>query len=269
MTAAPLPSSASVSPLLQAQALSLTLSARFTLGPCSFALQPGRCYGLLGANGAGKSTLLKLLAGLLTPASGELFLQGQPLALWSASQRARRIAYLSQQSTVADLPVFELLRLGLLPHKSPWHTDSAADQQRIEDALQAVGLSDKAQQRLTALSGGELQRAMLGRVLVQQADILLLDEPANHLDVHYQHQLLALLRQLGLTVLASFHDVNLAASYCDELLMLEQGQLIAAGPVRQVLEPALLSRLYRRPCQLLPSPFAGDTPVVYFQPETR
>lgn len=254
--------------LLQCQQIRLQLPGGFTLGPLSFRLCAGKIYGLLGANGAGKSTLLQLAGALKTPQAGQVLLKQQPLQQLEPRARARQLAYLSQQQPPSDMTVQQLLQLGLLPHKALWQGDNAADKAAIDAALTQVGLSSKATARLTQLSGGEQQRAHLARVLVQQAELLLLDEPVNHLDIHYQHQLLATLRRSGLTVLASFHDINLAAAYCDELLVLQQGQLQAVGTPEQVLTPALLQQVFGRPCLVDRSPFDGRCRVT-FAPEAQ
>ncbi len=253
---------------MHVQQLQLQLPDGFTLGPVNFMLQSGKVYGLLGANGAGKSTLLQLLAGLKQPHQGQVLLQQQSLHKLQPRLRARQVAYMSQQQVPADITVRQLLQLGLLPHKNLWQHDSVADNEAIDLALIRVGLQHKATAMLAQLSGGEQQRAHLARVLVQRAAVLLLDEPVNHLDIHYQHQLLADLRQTGLTVLASFHDINLAAGYCDELLVLQQGQLLANGPPELVLTPTLLQSVFGRPCLVDQSPFAGHCRVT-FAPELR
>ncbi len=248
---------------MQVQQLQLQLPGGFTLGPVSFTLQPGKIYGLLGANGAGKSTLLQLLAGLKQPQQGQVLLQQQSMHQLKPRERAQQVAYMSQHQVPADMTVRQLLQLGLLPHKNLWQHDSMADNKTIEQALVRVGLQHRSTALLAQLSGGEQQRAHLARVLVQRAAILLLDEPVNHLDIHYQHQLLATLRQSGLTVLASFHDINLAAGYCDELLVLQQGQLLAAGTPAQVLTPTLLQQVFGRPCLVDQSPFADHCRVTF------
>jgi iron complex transport system ATP-binding protein len=254
--------------LLQCQQVQLQLPGGFVLGPLSFALSAGKIYGLLGANGAGKSTLLQVLAALKSPNQGQVLLQQHPLQQLEPNARARHLAYLSQQQPPTDMTVQQLLQLGLMPHKALWQADSSSDKAAMQAALSQVGLADKAAALLRHLSGGEQQRAHLARVLVQQARILLLDEPVNHLDIRYQHQLLATLRSSGLTVLASFHDINLAAAYCDELLMLQHGQLLAAGTPAEVLQPQLLEQVYGRPCMVDHSPF-GQHCRVTFAPERR
>lgn len=254
--------------LLQCAQLELRQPDGFVLGPLSLQFKAGKLYGLLGANGAGKSTLLQLLAGLKKPGRGDITLGQQALSAYSATERARRLAYLSQQQPPTDMTVRQLLHLGLLPHKALWQRDSQSDRDTINRSLIDTGLSQQADLLLSSLSGGEQQRAHLARVLVQQAQILLLDEPVNHLDIRFQHQLLATLRRSGLCVLASFHDINLAATYCDELILLQQGQLIAAGAPTSVLKPELLQQVFGRPCLVDQSPYAGSCRVT-FAPEPR
>lgn len=252
--------------LLHCAQLELRQPDGFVLGPLSLLLKAGKLYGLLGANGAGKSTLLQLLAGLKKPDRGEITLMQQPLSAYSANARARQLAFLSQQQAPTEMTVRQLLQLGLLPHKALWQRDNQSDRENIQRVLVETGLCQQADTLLNHLSGGEQQRAHLARVLVQQARLLLLDEPVNHLDIRFQHQLLATLRRSGLCVLASFHDINLAATYCDELILLQQGQLIAAGVPEHVLQPELLQQVFGRPCVVDQSPFTGSCRVT-FAPE--
>jgi len=222
--------------------------------------------GIIGPNGAGKSTLLKLLAGLLRPASGDLLLDGQPLAHYSLSQRARKLALLTQETELCTAStVFELVELGLLPHKQLWQRTDQIDRNRILQVLLQVGLADKANAAVSHLSGGELQRAHFARVLLQGAELLLLDEPTNHLDIKYQHQLLQHITKAEISLVASFHDLNLAASYCDQLILLQQGKVVASGTVDQVLQPKLISAVFGRRCQVDVNPFDGK-PRVTFAP---
>ncbi len=251
---------------MQCAQLELRQPDGFVLGPLNLQLKAGKLYGLLGANGAGKSTLLQLLAGLKKPDCGDITLMQQPLSAYSANARARLLAFLSQQQAPTEMTVRQLLQLGLLPHKALWQRDNQSDRENIQRVLLETGLSQPADTLLSHLSGGEQQRAHLARVLVQRARLLLLDEPVNHLDIRFQHQLLATLRRSGLCVLASFHDINLAAAYCDELILLQQGQLIAAGVPEQVLQPELLQQVFGRPCLVDQSPFTGSCRVT-FAPE--
>jgi len=227
-------------------------------------LNPQQRLGIIGPNGAGKSTLLKLLAGLLQPQRGQIMLAGTLLTNYSLVQRARKLALLAQETELGHAgTVFELVELGLLPHKQLWQATDQQDRQNILAVIHQVGLQHKANARISTLSGGELQRAHFARVLRQGAELLLLDEPTNHLDVKYQHQLLQNIHDAGLALVASFHDLNLAASYCDELLLLHQGRVVASGHAEQVLQPALLSQVFERPCLVDTNPYDGKPRVTF------
>lgn len=252
-------------PTLTVHALKSAQPSAFVLGPLSFTLQHGRFYGLIGNNGAGKSTLLQLLAGLLQPTAGQVLLDGRPLQQFSLTERALALAYLEQTPAQSQLITEQLVELALLPEQQLWQADTPAQRARLQQALQQADLQTLRLRRLSNLSGGEQQRAQLCRLQLQQAQILLLDEPTNHLDIHRQHQVLSQLRASGKTVLASFHDVNLAALYCDELLVLQQGQLFAQGPVAEVLTEPLIEQLYQRQCRIGTEPFS-QKPVVFFAP---
>jgi iron complex transport system ATP-binding protein len=256
----------STQPLLSCDDLSFVWQQQTGLQHIQLKLNPRERLGIIGPNGAGKSTLLKLLAGLLNPGSGEILLEGKPLADYSLVQRARKLALLSQETELCIAStVFELVELGLLPHKKLWQSTDNLDRSRIFAVINQVGLSAKANARVSTLSGGELQRAHFARVLLQGAELLLLDEPTNHLDVKYQHQLLQNICDTELALVASFHDLNLAASYCDQLLLLQHGKVVASGHPEQVLQPALLSMVFERRCLVDLNPFDGK-PRVTFAP---
>lgn len=251
--------------LLMVRGLTAGNNAAFSCGPFDFSLQTGRLYGLIGSNGAGKSTLLQLLSGQRQPEQGEITLYGRSIRHWSIQQRALALAYLEQTPASCQLITEELVSLALLPEQKLWQRQSNAQQQRLTQALAQAQLETLRQRRLSSMSGGEQQRAQLCRLQLQHASLLLLDEPVNHLDVSQQHRLLTQLRQSGKTVLASFHDINLAALYCDELLVLEHGKILCQGPVEQILTAELVERLYQRPCQIGREPYLHK-PVVFFAP---
>lgn len=229
----------------------------------SFSLQPGEIVGLIGPNGAGKSSLLRLLQGQFAASTGHIKLLQHPLQQYSRRQLAQLIAVVSQQSEVLQMKVLDVVRLGLLPHKNWYQLDNHQDEQQLLAALDKVGMAPFAQQMFATLSGGEQQRVLIARALVQQPQLLLLDEPTNHLDVHYQHQVLALLRELGTTVLTSIHDLNLAATYCDRILLLHQGQLVASGTPEQVLQQAVLSEVFQLPSVVDRHPLTGKIRVSF------
>jgi iron complex transport system ATP-binding protein len=242
--------------------------AKTILSDVSFSLLPGEVVGLIGANGAGKSSLIKLLQQFNTPSRGDIHLLGKPLSAYNRREIAKLIAVVGQQHQgLEHSSVLDVVRLGQLPHKAWYQADNHADLQQLLQALAKVGLTALANQPFSELSGGEQQRVFIARALVQQPKLLLLDEPTNHLDVHYQHQVMALIRQLGVTVLTSIHDLNLAATYCDRILLLDNGRLVANGTPEQVLQQSLLSAVFQIPAWVDRHPFTGKIRVSYALPE--
>ncbi|MDQ1077830.1 ABC transporter ATP-binding protein [Pseudoroseomonas cervicalis] len=227
---------------------------------------PGRVLGLLGPNGSGKSSLLRLLAGLRRPQSGEVRLDGRPMAGLRRAAIARRVALVEQHAeTEAPVTVEEVVRLGRTPHRSAFAPWGAADQAAVEAALRQTGLLGLRSQRWQTLSGGERQRAQIARALAQQPEELLLDEPTNHLDIRHQLEILGLVRRLGLTSIMALHDLNLAALYCDALALLQAGRVVAAGPPEAVLTPQRIEAVYGVRASVTVSALHGR-PQVLFAP---
>ncbi|WP_019342692.1 heme ABC transporter ATP-binding protein [Stutzerimonas stutzeri] len=212
-------------------------------------LRSGEVLGVLGPNGAGKSTLLGAMSGELPISAGELLLQQKPLHDWSAPERARCLAVLPQSSSLSfGFRVDEVVGLGRLPHDS----GLAADRVIVSAALHAADAQHLAQRSYLSLSGGEQQRVHLARVLAQlwpgrSGQVLLLDEPTAMLDPLHQHSILHAIRQfaeLGGAVLVILHDLNLAARYCDRLLLLADGRVRLAGTPDQVLQAEPLRSVF-------------------------
>ena len=221
----------------------------FSLGGVSVALEPGSLTGLLGPNGCGKTTLLKVLAGVLAPHEGNVTLEGQPLAGMARRDVARRIAVVPQETHPAfDFTVLEIVLMGRHPHLGAFQLEGPSDLAIAREALAATGTAHLADRLFTSLSGGEKQRVVIASALAQSPEVLLLDEPTASLDLGYQLEVAALLRRLNreraVTMVIATHDLNLAASLCDTLVLLRDGQVLAEGPTREVLTPATVHRLY-------------------------
>ncbi|MET1081362.1 MAG: heme ABC transporter ATP-binding protein [Pseudomonas sp.] len=235
--------------MLCAEQLQVCRGTQTVLAGIDLALQPGEVLGVLGPNGAGKSTLLGALCGELPAAEGRVLLDGKPLSAWSGPSRARRLAVLPQQSTLDfAFRVEEVVALGRLPHASGRERDG----QVVAEALAAADAGHLIGRSYLALSGGERQRVHLARVLAQlwpgeQGQVLLLDEPTSMLDPLHQHTILqAVCRfaERGAAVLVILHDLNLAARYCDRLLLLQAGRPQALGTPQQVLRAAPLYAVF-------------------------
>ncbi|MFE6857418.1 ABC transporter ATP-binding protein [Nocardia sp. NPDC057668] len=234
---------------LRALEVSWTRSGRLVLDGVTLDPKPGSTVGLLGPNGSGKSSLLRLLAGLDRPDAGRVLLDDDELHGIRRRQVARRIALVGQHAdTDLDLTVLDVVRLGRIPHRGVFGGDPAADQAAIDHALEAAGLAQRAAQRWHTLSGGERQRALIASALAQEPRELLLDEPTNHLDIAHQLEILTLVRELPVTAILALHDLNLAAMFCDVLVVLNQGQVVATGSPAEVLTEQLIAEVYHVRC---------------------
>jgi len=223
-------------------------------------LLPGRVCAILGPNGAGKSTLLSLLSGQRRPTHGQVTLDDESVARHSAAALALRRAVMPQESSVAfDFNAEEIVTLGRLPHQL---APEANEAQIVADAMALTDVTVLAPRIINTLSGGEKARVHLARALAQvwrplpdgAGRWLLLDEPTAALDVAHQHSTMALVRRWaaqGVGVVAVLHDLNLALRYADEAIVLCNGRLVAHGPSMQVLQPSLVSEVWRTPCELV------------------
>ncbi len=225
---------------------------RFEVGPVTAALCAGEVWGVVGPNGSGKTTLLRALGGLQPCLEGRVFLEGRDLRALSARERARRLAWLPQ-SVEAPVPftVREMVSLGRTPHISGWLPLSAQDVRAIEEAMTRMNLRELQDRALPELSAGERRRAAVAMAVAQEPRVLILDEPTAHLDVHHADQLMQAVRRLAraqnLTVAASLHDLNLAAAYCDRLILLRRGSVAAIGSRKDVLQQQVLETVYGMP----------------------
>ena len=224
----------------------------------------GELLGLIGPNGSGKTSLLRCAYRFQRPCSGQVELDGE--ALWQRPPRwsAQRVAVVLQEFPQDfGLRVEEVASMGRTPHKGLFDGDDAEDRRLIDEALARVGLGGLAQQPFARLSGGEKQRALLARALVQQPQLLILDEPTNHLDPRYQLELLRQIKALGLATLASFHDLNLAAAFCDRLCVLDKGRLVAVGTPAEVLTAELLQQVFGLQALVDTHPLAGHPRITW------
>lgn len=237
-----------------------TETCRWLLRDIDLHVAQGEFVGLIGPNGSGKTSLLRCAYRFSQPASGQVRLDDHDLWQQSARWSAQRIAVVLQEFPQEfGLSVRDVVAMGRTPHKGLFDGDNAEDAALINQTLARVGLVTFAEHAFATLSGGEKQRVLLARALVQQPGLLILDEPTNHLDPRYQLELLQHLRSLGLSTLASFHDLNLAAAFCDRLYVLADGQLVASGTPSEVLNTELLHRVFgvhalvdRRPLHAYP-----------------
>ncbi|EEW61188.1 iron(III) dicitrate transport ATP-binding protein FecE [Ruegeria sp. TrichCH4B] len=212
----------------------------------SFDVAQGETMGLIGPNGSGKSSLLRLLAGLKRPQSGVVEIDGQDVASIPRRMLARQLAFVQQSAaTDTNVSVYDVVRLGRTPHRSALSGWSSADEAAVASALAHVDMEGRRAQPWQTLSGGEKQRVHIARALAQTPRILFLDEPTNHLDIHHQIAILRMVRDLDLTSIVALHDLNLAAMFCDRIVVLEAGHVAACGTPEAVLTAELLRTVFR------------------------
>lgn len=231
----------------------------------SFQVGKGKILGILGPNGSGKSTLLKIISGVLKPQDGQVLIEGQTVESYPVKQLAKKMAVLPQlHASSFSNTVYDAVSLGRYPHQSGFFSSwSKEDEEAVQNAMQQTGVTRYQEHYLEQLSGGEQQRVFIAQALAQNAELLLLDEPTNHLDIAHQKQILDMIRQQveqnGLTVVSIFHDINLASLYCDELLLLENGEVRAFGlphevVLREQIEAVYQARITTYPHPELPKP---------------
>ncbi len=218
---------------------------QFQLRDANLHVAAGEFVGLIGPNGSGKTSLLRCAYRFSKPEAGHVHLG--PHNLWQQSPRwcAQRIAVVLQEFPDAfGLTVDEVVAMGRTPHKGLFDGDTEADRELAKNALESVGLQGFEDHAFATLSGGEKQRVILARALTQQPELLILDEPTNHLDPRYQLELLQRVKRLNIGTLASIHDLNLAAAFCDRLYVINHGKIIASGTPREVLTVELLRTVF-------------------------
>ncbi|MDG4774478.1 ABC transporter ATP-binding protein [Solwaraspora sp. WMMD792] len=230
---------------LRAEKITWAVRGKSLLADVTLDAPAGTLVGLLGPNGSGKSSLLRVLAGLQRPDTGRVLLDDVDTRSIPRRALARTLALVTQHTAAdVDMSVCDVLLLARIPHRPLLAGTSADDLARAERALAAAGLPGFGDRRWSSLSGGERQRVDIARALLQQPQVLLLDEPTNHLDIRHQLDLLERLAAGSTTVIAALHDLNLAARFCDQIVLLLAGRVAAAGPPAQVLTPARIVEVY-------------------------
>lgn len=235
---------------------------RNVLRGASLTARRGRFLCLLGPNGSGKTTFLKLLLGFLRPLAGRIELQGRLLEKYSARDLARKVAYVPQTPTCAfRFPVRELVLMGRYAHTGAMGLPGKTDLEIARLAMEMTDSTTLADRTLDELSGGQAQCAMIARALAQQPSVCLLDEPTSHLDLRNQLKIYRMMQRLAhdwdMAVVCVSHDVNLAARFADELLLMKEGIVLADGEPSAVIREDLLREAFDVPVELIPVPGGG------------
>ncbi|NHN40344.1 heme ABC transporter ATP-binding protein [Halorubellus sp. JP-L1] len=251
--------------MIRVEDLTVSLGDHEVLADVSMAVDDGEFVGLVGPNGAGKTTLLRCLSGVLSPDSGVVTVDGDPVVGLGARESSRRIAIVPQDTTLAfDFSVRDVVDMGRTPHRGRFERASVEDRDAVDRAMARTDVARFADDSIQAVSGGERQRVVLARALAQEAPVLLLDEPTASLDVNHQIRTLDLVADLvddGRTAVAAIHDLSLAARYCDRLVLLADGGVLAAGPPERVLERTTVADAFDADAAVVDDPVTG-TPAV-------
>lgn len=235
-------------PVLKVSGVGFAYRHERVLRDVSFKIDAGATMGIIGPNGSGKSTLIRLLSGALPLQTGSIELRGRPLASFPPRERAQRIAVVPQETSVEfAFTVTEAVLMGRAPHLGRFAFEGDRDLDAARVAMRRTGVEHLAGRSLHELSGGERQRVILARALAQDAEVLLLDEPAAFLDIRHEVEIYDLLGELareGRTVVSVLHDLNLAALYCDRIALLSGGCVAALGTPEEVITYATITEVY-------------------------
>ncbi|MCY4616225.1 MAG: ABC transporter ATP-binding protein [Chloroflexi bacterium] len=252
-------------PLLEASGIDVELGGQPILRDVEVTVRRGEVVGLVGPNGAGKSTLLRVVTGMLRPSAGAVAIGGDALDALARRELAMRVAVVQQlPEAPSTMRVRDLVVLGRHPHLGLLARESRHDFDVADEAMRRAGCDRFADRELGSLSGGERRRAFIARALAQEAPLLLLDEPTSNLDANAQVEILELVAELAATeagVLLIVHDLTLAAAYCDRIVLLDRGEVVAEGPPSEVVTSEHVRRVYGGGVTVLPHPVSG-APVV-------
>ncbi|WP_027108656.1 ABC transporter ATP-binding protein [Lacticigenium naphthae] len=249
---------------LTVENVSLSIASKQIIQDISLHVSQNQFVGLIGPNGCGKSTLLKSVYKALEPDTGIITLDDSIVQELSNKALAKKMGVVGQFHQVNfDFSVRQMLLLGRSPHKGLMERDTAKDFAIVEEVIQQMDLEELADRSFLSLSGGEKQRVILGRALVQQPQFLVLDEPTNHLDIKHQLSILNTVKQLPIGALAAMHDLNLAARYTDYLYAMKDGHLIKEGTPDEVLTESTIKELYEVDCQTYTNPVTGKRNIEF------
>lgn len=230
--------------------------------------EKGKFYSLLGPNGAGKSTLLKIVIGFLKPYRGKVFIKNQLLGQWEKKDLSRLIAIIPQHFNLQfDYKVKDLVLMGRFPYLKYWQNYTKKDKKIVEKVLSELDLEKLADKYFSNLSGGEKQRVSIARALAQETDIILMDEAFVNLDINHQLEIMNLLSKINLEhnklILLVSHNINLASDYCDKLVFMQEGRIIAGGKPVEIVKPDILKQIYGKDIQTIINPISGRPNIIY------
>ena len=251
--------------MLKLKNIGFSIDEKSILHNITCTVNEGKFIGIIGPNGSGKSTMLKVIYRHLKQTEGIVTLHEKEIWQTPPKKLAQQMAVVSQETPLLfDFTVKDLVLMGRMPYKKWLSSDKREDFQIVEESMALADVAHLANRTLQQLSGGEKKRVMLARALAQKANILVLDEPTNHLDIEHQLQMMDLVKDLPITILAALHDLNLAAAYCDELLVMKDGTLYASGTPQQVLTEETLRHVFRVKAGISTNPFTNKLHLFFY-----
>ncbi|WP_068618548.1 ABC transporter ATP-binding protein [Paenibacillus tuaregi] len=250
---------------LEVRELGLSYGDTYIFENLNLSIPKGKITVFIGSNGCGKSTLLRSMARLLKPQKGSVFLDSREITSMSTKEVARKMAILPQGPTTPEgLTVLQLVKQGRYPYQSWLKMWSKEDEDIVQKALEATGMTDLAERTVDSLSGGQRQRAWIAMTLAQETPVILLDEPTTYLDLTHQIEVLDLLYEMNVrdnrTIVMVLHDINLACRYADHIVAVREGHIEAQGQPEEVVDAELIERVFRLKCEIIPDPLYG-TPL--------
>jgi len=240
---------------------------RKVLDQVSFDVKPGEILGIIGPNGSGKSTILKALTGVIHPWQGAILLNDKKIEQYTRREVARFLSFVSQENlTIFNYSALDIVLMGRFPHLKRFEMESEKDLRIVEEAMQETDTIDFKDRDINELSTGERQRVFIARALAQKPQVLMLDEPTSHLDIGHQTKIMDLLEELNhkqnLTIITVLHDLNLAAEYCQRLMLINEGQVIKLGTPSEVLDYELIEKTYQTTVVTKENPITGKPLVI-------
>ena len=252
---------------LETKKITYSIDGKLIIEGIDISVKEGEFVGIVGPNGCGKSTLLKNIYKVFTPDSGAAFIDGEDLAKLSNRKTAKRMSVMQQENIVDfDMTVYDMVMLGRFAHQKLFSGSSEEDRAIVNEYIKEVGLEGYENRHFLSLSGGEKQRALVARALSQKAPLILLDEPTNHLDIGYQYQIMNILKRQNLTLLCCIHDLNIAATYCDRLILMKKRKVFDIGTPKAMLTRENIKALFDIDTTIIENEKTGRLNII-FMPE--
>lgn len=252
---------------LETKKITYSIDGKLIIDGIDISVKEGEFVGIVGPNGCGKSTLLKNIYKVFTPDSGAAFIDGEDLAKLSNKKTAKKMSVMQQENIVDfDMAVYDMVMLGRFAHQKLFSGSSDEDRKVVKEYIKEVGLEGYENRHFLSLSGGEKQRTLLARALSQKTPLILLDEPTNHLDIGYQYQIMNILKRQNLTLLCCVHDLNIAATYCDRLILMKKKKVFDIGTPKEMLTRENINALFDIDTTIIENEKTGRLNII-FMPE--